>query len=333
MFRSYIVVSMFMLGIALVACSGGGETVGQTPPNEDDSGAAEIATATATTAPATATTEPPTATAEPPSATPEPSPTQEPAPQPEPTEEMAEMVPEDSSEDSGQGGSEASGSGWGESGTGAQSACDHPYLPIRSGATWTYQAGEEMLIWEVVDVQGDMDEASAVLNITVGDVSLSYHWDCKADQGIASFDFASLTSVPVGIDMELKQESVEGQFLLPADQLIPGASWTAKLLSKISFSQEAAGTSVEVTGDMTTVQDHTVLVADPVEINGQSVPGLQIEQASTIDMSLAIMGVTTAQSFSVVTNYEMGYGIGIVTQTSYTDFGTETTSLVDYSIP
>jgi hypothetical protein len=84
---------------------------------------------------------------------------------------------------------------------------------------------------------------------------------------------------------------------------------------------------------MKTVQEHTIQSADPVEFEGQSVPGLQIEQANTITLMLSLMGTAVEQTISVDNNYELGYGIGIVDQSSVTDFGTETMNLVSYTIP
>ncbi|MGD8585906.1 MAG: hypothetical protein PVJ75_11190 [Chloroflexota bacterium] len=319
MFRRFFVVLSFILAIGLVAC-GGDEPATSGQPDEAGGSAAE---------PATATAEPATATAEP-TPTPEPQPTPTLAPTPT---EVAEVSPSEGDSGSGEAGAVAAGSGWGASGDGAQSACDHPYLPMRSGAMWNYETSEGPIIWEVVDVQGGLDEATAVLSVTVGDVSLEYQWQCSAGQGLSSFDFANLTSAPVGLDMTIEQVSVDGQFLLPPEEMVVGASWTAELLGTVSFSQEIEGTSIEATGDMKTVQEHTIQSADPVEFEGQSVPGLQIEQANTITLMLSLMGTAVEQTISVDNNYELGYGIGIVDQSSVTDFGTETMNLVSYTIP
>jgi hypothetical protein len=316
-----------ILTIALVACGGGDEPSEPEPAAPASDSPAE---------PAEAATEPPTETPAEPTATPEPLPT--PTLAPTPTESTEDAPPEsepDTAEASGDSGAgnAALGSGWGASGSGAQSACDHPYLPIRPGATWTYEGSEGAITWAVVDVQGDMSEATALLDVTVGDITLNYQWDCASGEGLSSFDFANLTSAPVGLDMTIEQVSVDGQFLLPPEQMVVGASWTAEMLGTISFSQEIEGTSIEATGDMKTVQEHTIVSADPVEFNGQSVPGLQVEQANTLTIMLSLMGTSTEQVTTVGNSYTLGYGIGIISQSSVTDFGTETMNLVDYAIP
>ena len=324
MFRRIVVILMLILAIALVACGSGEEA------EPAESGQAAAADSGSAAEPETVPAEPATATPVEPTATPEPPPT--PTLAPTPTEAVAEAQPEAEQESTGAGDA-ASGSGWGASKSGAQSACDHAFMPLRPGATWTYEGGEGALIWEVVDVQGDMDDATAVVTITVGDVTLDYQWQCAAGEGLSSFDFANLAAAPVGIDLTIEQVSVDGQFLLPAEQLVPGATWTTELESTISFSQTLEGTSIGASGDMTTVQQNTVTSADPVEFDGQSVPGIQIEQINSITMLLSMMGTAMEQAMTVSNNLYLGYGIGIVSQSSVTDFGTETMNLVSYSIP
>lgn len=309
MFSRYFVIFMLVLAIILVACGGEEES-------EEAGQAAEPATA-----------EPATPTVEPATATPEPPPTPTLAPTPTEVAEEATTEAEDDSDGA------AVGAGWGASESGSQSACDHPYLPLRPGATWTYELSDGSVIWEVVDVQGNMDEATTMLNVTVGDVILDYQWHCTAGQGLDTFDFANLTSAPVGLDMTIEQVSIDGQFILPPDQMIPGASWTAELLGEISYSQEVEGTSIEATGEMKTVQEHTIKSAEPVEFDGQTVPGLQIEQVNTITLLLSLMGTNTEQTISLTNDYDLGYGIGIIGQSSESNFGTDTMELVSYSIP
>ena len=227
----------------------------------------------------------------------------------------------------------ASGDGWGESGTTAQTACDYPYLPLRPGATWDYTTTEGPLHWEVTDVQGDLDSATAVLQIIVDDVTLDYNWTCAAGEGLTSFDFANVGVAQPGVEMTIEHTSADGNFLPPVDDLQPGASWVTNLESTIQFSVEAEGESMEATGDMTTVQTSTVLGTDPVTVDGQTVDGVQLEQNSAVDMVMNMMGQAIDQSMTIVNTLNLGRGIGIVTQTSVTDFGTDTTELVSYYIP
>lgn len=227
----------------------------------------------------------------------------------------------------------ASGEGWGESGTTAHTACDYPYFPLRPGATWNYTTSEGDLFWEVIDVQGDLDNATAVLQIISNDVTLDYNWTCAAGEGLTSFDFANVGVAQPGVEMTIEHTSAEGNFLPPVDDLQPGASWVTNLESTIYFSIEAEGESMEATGDMTTVQTSTVLGTDPVTVDGQTVDGVQLEQNSAVNMVMDMMGQAIDQNMTIVNTLNLGRGIGIVTQTSVTDFGTDTTELVSYFIP
>ena len=239
----------------------------------------------------------------------------------------------DSDLDSAAAGSGASGDGWGESDSGPQSACDHPYLPLRTGSTWTYNEGEDTLIWEVTDVQGDLNNATAVLKITVGDVSIDYHWSCAEGTGLASFDFANVGSAATGMEMTLEQENAEGQFLLPADQLQPGATWETNLESAFTFTQGEGDLVIDVSGDMTTKQTNEVLSVDPVTFDGQTVDGVQIKQTDDISMVMVILENPITQSMNIVNTKELGRGIGLVSQDSLSDFGPSTIELVSYFIP
>ncbi len=223
--------------------------------------------------------------------------------------------------------------GWGASGSGPQSACDHPYLPLRPGATWTYNDGQDTLIWEVTDVQGDLNNATAVLQITVGDVAIDYQWNCAEGEGLASFDFANLGSDANELQMTLEQISSDGQFLLPADQLQPGATWETNLESAFSFSQGEGDVLIEVTGDMVNVLTNEVISTNPVTFDGLTVDGVQLEQADAITMVMTILGNAMTQNMSFVSNYEFGRGIGMISQSSATDFGPSTVQLVSYFVP
>ena len=240
--------------------------------------------------------------------------------------------------DSGDGSADSENSDSGDGGSTlasgpSQTACDHPYLPMRLGSTWTYDNDGEILNWEVIDVQGDQNNATAVLRITSGDITLDTNWTCSAEEGISSYNFADYGFGDLGADMTIELISADGSFLLPADQLVPGAAWDLNMESTINFSQEAAGETMVVTGNMTNVQNNEVVGLDPVEFDGQTMDGIQVQQANLIDLVLNILGTSTEQNVSVSNSYNLGKGIGIINQTSVTDFGTGVLQLISYNIP
>jgi hypothetical protein len=274
----------------------------------------------------------------------EPAPTVELEPTLTPTSEPPQESEDESTEDSDTDGADDEGDSTSSSGdddsessalssTSSQTACDHPYLPLRKGATWTYVSDGETLIWEVIDVQGDLNNATAVLRISVSDVIIDYSWTCSSSEGLSSYGFVNLGIGDLGADMTLEQKSADGYFLLPADQLVPGATWVLNLESTFNFSQEAGDQTISVTGDMITVQNNEVVGAEPVEFDGQTVDGIQVQQIDTIDMVMSMLGTVVEQGQSITNNTSFGKGIGMVTQTSVTDFGSATTGLISYHIP
>lgn len=227
----------------------------------------------------------------------------------------------------------SAGNGWGASQSTAQSACDHPYFPMRAGSTWSYSDGANTLTWEVVEVQGDLERATAQMRATIGDVTIDYTWDCAANEGLASFDFANVGFAPGGIEMTIEQQGGDGVFLLPADQLQPGESWTMNVDSTFAFVQTTGDSDIEVAGEMSNEQQNTVLSTNPVTFEDQTVDGVQFEQISTIAMTMTVLGSAVDQTINGSGIFELGRGIGMVSQSNSTDLGTSTMELVSYFVP
>lgn len=189
------------------------------------------------------------------------------------------------------------------------------------------------MVWEVTGIEGGMDEATAELRATIMDLVIDYVWNCSAGQGMASFDFANLGIAPADAEMTIENQAMEGVFLLPADELQPGANWTMVLSATFAFKQEAGGTEIEVTGTMTSDQLFTVAGNDPIIFEELTVDGVQVGQLNTITMAMGVMGSGITQEIAVSGTYELGWGIGMLGQVFDTDFGTDSLELVSYSIP
>ena len=227
---------------------------------------------------------------------------------------------------------------WGASGTGAQSACDHPYMPLRQGATWTYDTGEGSYTWEVKSVEGNMDAATAVVLVTIEDIALEYTWDCAAGQGISSFDFAGQNMGAAFPEMTMDITAGEGAFLPPAEQMVPGHSWDASYEQTIEFNMGELGDAlgdeaILVKADVTTAQTSTVLSADPITAAGITVEGVQVEQVSDILMVMDVMGTAVEQGQTLNSTFELGWGTGIMRQAVQSDFGPSSVELVSFYIP
>jgi hypothetical protein len=150
-----------------------------------------------------------------------------------------------------------------------QTACDHPYLPLRAGATWTYagRPGDSVMI-TVTGVTGDVDSATATLNRVVGDLNDNSTVTC-GPEGIRSDsptgDILGL-SWPLEFGPDWDRTAVTGVWLLPASELVTGARWSAHS----AFAD---------TQGRTAARDQTLAVAgfESILLDGQMVEALRVD--------------------------------------------------------
>jgi hypothetical protein len=84
---------------------------------------------------------------------------------------------------------------------------------------------------------------------------------------------------------------------------------------------------------MANVQTNEVISTNPVTFDGLTVDGVQLEQADAITMVMTVLGNAITQNMSFVSSYEFGRGIGMISQSSATDFGPSIVQLVSYFVP
>ncbi len=77
--------------------------------------------------------------------------------------------------------------------SGQQSACDHPYFPMREGATWVYYDEGDVYYyhWDIESVSGDAKNATAIMKVYINEFSepteeqkeagtqIEYNWLCS----------------------------------------------------------------------------------------------------------------------------------------------------------
>lgn len=107
-----------------------------------------------------------------------------------------------------------------------QTACDHPYFPLRPGATWTYASSSVYTYTQTVAaVEGDLEQARATVVVATPWLRITQQWECRPE-GIAlvSADYERLepTATPYA---SLYGDLVSGLKLIPAADLTPGAVW------------------------------------------------------------------------------------------------------------
>jgi hypothetical protein len=206
-------------------------------------------------------------------------------------------------------------------------ACDHPYFPLRTGATWTYAGTEGTLTWIVTSAGGSAASASATMDFSFPEGTTTVHWGC-GPEGITSYDFGSFSGA--GFDGAISFEVVDsaGAWLPAPELMVPGYSWSnaytmnvASAFEGVSFSMSAA-----------TSESWTVSSSETVSLGGETFDAIRIDGTSTTTTTAAgvpvpIPTMTSSQTFWMVE------GVGIVRYSSSGEGYTSSGELTSYSIP
>lgn len=217
---------------------------------------------------------------------------------------------------------------------GGATACDHPFWPMRPGATWSFTSPDGPLTWTIESVTGESSQANAVMVFTAGEVTGTYNWQCDAS-GIASFDFGQISSTEFGTISDFAVTRSSGVWLPPARLLTVGYAWalaydyTAQFGLDVSAPGGSGLDTVSATSSVT--QNNTVTGLSAVTFSGNSFQGVQIarEHFQTVQMQMAGISVPPTQ-FTDTGSWELARGIGPV---RWTDTSSGVTELVSYSIP
>jgi len=202
-----------------------------------------------------------------------------------------------------------------------QTACDNPYFPMRSGATWTFATDTGALTWTITGVTGDQTTADADMEFKSSDISGVYHWHCTPD-GLVSYDFASLTGQSGTVSFNVTNHS--GTWLPQADKLVTGATWdNAFTLSGVDSS---SGTSFSDTQ----TKHFTLVAIEPQDVLGKTLDALHIEATGQTDVTSTGAG---AVSLPTTDSYFLASGVGPVKFVSTFSGTSSTTTLTSYSIP
>lgn len=210
----------------------------------------------------------------------------------------------------------------------AQTACDQPYFPIRNGATWTYSGQDFTWTWTVTGVTGDLSNATATMEAQFGGAApatATYHWTCD-QTGVVSYEFGSFNFGQMASVMDIKVTKHAGAFLLPEDQLLPGATWDNSYTIESTVS--AGGLSFTSTLDI--ADSYTVGGQDSITTAAGTFDALRVDSSGTYNAS-ASLGPST--SGSTQGTFWYGRGVGLVRIVNVSAGSTSTMDLVSYSIP
>jgi hypothetical protein len=197
-----------------------------------------------------------------------------------------------------------------------QTACDHPYFPIRPGATWTYSGTSGAQTWTVASVTGDQTSAVAVVQITVQDATITYNWLCDA-QGIRFYQGVGYTGSGGSGTMTIANE--KGVTIPGPTLLVPGATWEHSYDMSLDIQGTTATNSISQTltaGEVSSVTNN-LGTFDTITITGSST------------MTLSVLN----QTFNSTQSFVLGKGVGILQESSESSGGSDSVSLTSYHIP
>jgi hypothetical protein len=207
-----------------------------------------------------------------------------------------------------------------------ETACDHPYFPLRAGATWTYSSSiPEMgsFSWTVTDVTGGPDAALATIVMDFGAGSMSFEWQCSSE-GIQYFTLGGISFDTGGLG-SFHVTSEGGAGLLPPEAFEPGATWSNDYTTTFRVGVGDFGVNYEshVSETLTAGEAETVTVpagtfeAVPVQINNTTT-------------SSGDFGTFTTSSSSTVWFAE---GVGIVRMVTTAEGASFESQLASFSVP
>jgi hypothetical protein len=207
----------------------------------------------------------------------------------------------------------------------AATACDHPYFPMRSGASWTFASSEGTITWSIGDASGSTGSASAIMDIAFPAGSMTTHWTCTP-AGIVSYDFGSISASGIGALVAMDVTDSSGVWLPAEELLTPGYSWTNNYTTTVS----AAAIGADV--DMTSTTDETLTVVGMETVN---VPAGTFEALRVDSTSVSTFGGMMAGIPSMTTNSTYWYveGVGIVRYVQRSADYSGGGDLASYSVP
>lgn len=213
-------------------------------------------------------------------------------------------------------------------------ACDHPYFPLRSGASWSYSSENGGFTWNVTSVTGDTSSATADMAYTMSDLSGVYTWLCNST-GLVSYQFGSggINFAGQGQIATFEVSDTSGVLLPTADLLTPGYAWEHAYTLQYNFTIE--GNSFSAVHSLAT--SYQVVSVESVTFNGQAYDGLQIESSSTstMEMAVAVPGGIGSQPITTQSTGRMVFarGVGLISMTSTAEGITSQSNLVSFSVP
>jgi hypothetical protein len=213
-----------------------------------------------------------------------------------------------------------------------QSACDYPYFPMRKGASWEYTQGDQTISQKVTGVTGDANNATATLQIDIGQAaSVTGEWTCSPD-GVTSSVFTDF-QIPdaAASGAQIKMTSNSGALLLPPEKLAPGATWNSDYTMAVSM--DAGGQAFNMTYEVH--QEHAAVGVETITTTAGAFDAIRVE----VKGKIAITGLPAnlpaglmPSEIPIGSTEWYARGVGLVRSTSTTGQG-EDRVLTKFSVP
>jgi len=206
----------------------------------------------------------------------------------------------------------------------AQTACDHPYFPLRQGATWSFSSEGYSYSWTVSAVSGDLNNATATFVMAFEGGSTSFEWTCSSD-GVYSYDVGTFTADALGTIGNYSVTSQSGARFPPADELEAGSSWASEYTTTFETSVEGFSTTF-------TTQIQESHSAGAVQ---SLATGLGTFDAIPISTTTTSTSTTDFGSFSSASSSVCWFarGVGMLSCDSDSEGFSSHVELVSYSVP
>lgn len=205
----------------------------------------------------------------------------------------------------------------------SQTACDQPYFPLRTGATWNYSSSDGFsYTWVVNSVAGDLNSATANVSYIFDQGTVTYDWTCNAD-GVTYFMGGTVATE--GGTATVTVNNLSGASILAGNQMVPGATWS----SGYDMTMDISVSGVSVSSTTSTSETHSAGDIQSLTNGAGTFDVLPVTTNS--DFTTTNSAGSFSSSSSSVSYF--AYGVGLIrTETSF-DGGSMTYELVSYSVP
>ncbi len=213
----------------------------------------------------------------------------------------------------------------------AQSACDYPYNPLRTGATWEYSDPYQTYSETVTAVTGGASQSTVTEAYDMGTSNATFDMTCGSN-GIESFQMQNRwAGQSSGAQMTMTAHS--GWTLVPPSELAPGTTWNSSVTWVVNEPQPQGSPPITITTAVTDA--YTATGVESVTTPAGTFDAIRVDVVSTSEtdyppqLAAGSNVMTSTQSLT----YWFARGVGMVKFASNGTSQAYVQQLVAYSVP